>query len=224
MPHTPTGGEDWEFGPLDATTRLDRAFTEEPRHKRAEPMRFNLGSLLLVVLVGAGLCFVTAPWFAFRSLRDAARTNDTAALTEAVDYNSVRRSLTDQLSGRPVKETPPPNIWQDPIGALKNAFDTQTTPITPQVEGYVSPKGLAALADGRPYNQPLAANAGEPFPTVLFWGPSRCRIGVRDPLAHSRRTEFTFERKGIFSWKLTRIMLPQTAAAMSGAPAPAKAG
>ena len=168
----------------------------------------RLSGLILLALLVAAAIFVTAPWFAFRSLRDAAKTNDVPALANLVDYNAVRSSLSDQLSGRPVDEAPAPDVWHDPIGALKHALTPEpATP--PQVEAYVTPKGLYDLTEGRSPTAPApAGKAHDPFPSIAYWGPDRCRIVVSAPAAKSRHTEFTFQRKGIFTWKLTRIVLP----------------
>ncbi len=170
----------------------------------------RLGSLLLLAILVAGACFVTAPWWAFRSLRDAARTGDVPSLSKLVDYPAVRQSLGDQLAGRKAEDqAPPPSVFTDPIGAIKHAF-TPPPPELPQVEAYVSPRGLADLTAGKSPGQPLPRR--EPFPVIAFWGPDRCRITVADPDAHGRKTEFTFQRRGVFDWKLTRILLPPKAA------------
>lgn len=178
-------------------------------------MRF--GTLLLIVVLVAVGWFVTAPWWTFRSLRDAARNNDAPALARVIDYDSVRQGLADQLAGRP-PEPPPPSIWSNPVGALQHMF-TPPPPAPPQADRYVSARAIASMADGRrPFAGPAPAGH-EPFPAIAFWGPDRCRINVTDPDDKSRRTEFVFERKGIFDWKLERIVLPARKAAPAPKPA-----
>ena len=167
----------------------------------------RLSGLILIALVIAAGIFVTAPWFAFRSLRDAARTNDVPAMANLVDYTAVRESLADEISGEPA-EAPAPDVFKDPLGAIKHAFTPQR-PVPPQVETYVTPQGLYAMTEGRsPTATPPTGKPADPFPTVAYWGPDRSRIQVADPSNHTRHTEFTFQRKGIFTWKLTRIVLP----------------
>ena len=168
----------------------------------------RLSGLILIILAVAAAYFASAPWFAFRSMRDAARTNDVPALANLVDYDAVRGSLADELSGQPVAEAPAPNMFKDPIGALKHAF-TPARPVPPQVEGFVTPQGLYSMSEGRAPNAPPAAGKpADPFPNIAFWSTDRCRIAVSDPAEHTRHTEFTFSRKGLFNWKLTRIVLP----------------
>ena len=172
-------------------------------------MRFNFPLLILIALVFAVAVFVAAPWFAFRSLRDAARTNDVPALTQLVDYPAVSDSLEPQIAGVAAPDAPPPDFWRHPIKAIEHAF-TPHPPPPPQVERYLSSRGLAALADGRALGEAPAGR--EPFPMIAFWAPDRCRITVADPAAPTRKTEFTFQRKGVFNWKLSRIVLPGKAA------------
>jgi hypothetical protein len=179
-------------------------------------MRISLGGVMLMALAAAAVAFAAAPWFAFRSLRDAARSGDVEALAQLVDYPAVRRDLAAQLSGLPMPSQPAPTLWTNPIGAIKDAF-TPKPPEPPRVERYVSPPGLAALADGLTPGANLPPVDKEPFPMVAFWGPSRCRITVADPAAPEHKTGFTFTRRGVFEWKLARIELPgRKAQAASG--------
>jgi hypothetical protein len=166
----------------------------------------RLGGLIFLVLVVFALAFVTAPWWTFRSMRDAARSGDTASLTKMVDYDAVRDSLSAQLAGQP-QPAPPPSIWQNPVGAIQHMFSKPPTPPA-QTDRYVSAGAIADLSDGEPLGAPLPPAGKEPFPKIAFWGPDRCRITVAAPNDKTRKTEFTFERRGIFVWKLVRIVLP----------------
>jgi hypothetical protein len=167
----------------------------------------RLSGLIFLVLLGAVAWFAASPWLAFRSLRDAARTGDVPAMARLIDYPAVRRSLEVQLTGAPADQPQEADLFKDPLGALKQALRPDA-PAPPVVERYLEPRALAALADGRRPGSPLPPGRREPFPKIAFWGPDRCRIVVTDPDAPWRRADFTFERKGIFSWKLSRIVLP----------------
>ena len=170
-------------------------------------MRLNFASLILIVLLAAAAAFAAAPWFAFRSLRDAAKTNDVPALAQLVDYDAVSDSLEPQVAGAPAPQGPPPSIWRHPIEALERMM-TPHKPPPPQLARYMTSEGLAALTEGKAPGAPLPPAGHEPFPMIVFWGPDRCRIAVADPAAPARKTEFTFQRRGVFSWKLTRIVRP----------------
>jgi hypothetical protein len=184
----------------------------------------RLGTLFLIAILIAVGYFVTAPWWTFRSMRDAARNNDQPALARVVDYDSVRQGLADQLAGRP-PPPPAPSVWSDPMGAVKRLF-TPAPPPAPasDTDRLVSSRSIAAFADGRRASAGPATAGHEPFPMIAFWGPDRCRISVADPDDKTRKTEFVFERKGVYSWKLERIVLPtRRAPSPATTPAPAKA-
>ena len=167
-------------------------------------MRF--GGVILLVLVVLALAFVTAPWWTFRSLRDAARTGDTPSLSKMIDYDAVREGLAAELAGQP-PPPPPPSIWSNPVGAIEHMFTPPPTPPA-RTDRYVSAGAIADMADGLPPGAALPPSGKEPFPKISFWGPDRCRITVTAPADKTRKTEFTFERRGIFVWKLVRIVLP----------------
>ena len=178
----------------------------------------SLFNFLVLAAVVAGLIFVAAPWFAFRSLREAARTNDAAGLADIIDYNAVRKDLAEQLQPASQPASPPPDIWHDPLGALKRAIQPLTQP-TPATDAYLTAKALSALTNGRPPNAGPGDHA--PFSMVRYWGPNRTRIGVRDQ-REPNEAVFTFERRGFFTWKLVRLSLPEKPAQPQSAPAAAQ--
>src|SRR5262249_45936984 len=140
-----------------------------------------------------------------------------ASLAKMIDYDAVRDSLAAQLAGQP-PAPPPPSIWKNPIGAIENMFKKPPTPPA-QTERYVSPAAIADFTDGEDMGAPLPPTNKEPFPRIAFWGPDRARITVAAPGDKTRKTEFTFERRGIFVWKLVRIVLPGHPSTPAAAPA-----
>ena len=183
-------------------------------------------NLILVLLLGACVAFVAAPWFAFRALKANARDGDVQGLAELVDYDAVRGTLKGQLGPTPNATTAPaPTIWTDPFGAMKRALEPLTPP-PPAVERYVSVQGLHDLTRGYepgkgPPEPPAPQGLGdqaltlvqEPWPSLRYWGPNRSRFVVRGPDQPSRETVFTFQRRGWFEWKLVQIRLPTAAKA-----------
>lgn len=169
----------------------------------------------LVVLVLAlavslsALSFVAAPYVAFFALRSAADAQDVQGLNQLVDFDTVRGGLKTGLTAGPPQPAAPPSVWRDPIGAFENAIRPLGMP-APDVDAYLTPKALAALTRGegrdsiRPQPYPGAPPA--PWPGVRYWGVNRCRLAVAAD-GHGD-TVFTFERKGVFTWKLVQIGLP----------------
>ena len=164
-------------------------------------------TIFLIAILGVGAVFVSAPWFAFRALRAAAQANDIQALAELIDFNAVRQNLEGQVD--PEAAAPAPDIWHDPIGAMRHAFQQ---PIAPQkdMDAYLTPASINTLAAGTsdPVHPDTLADTipGVHGRTIQYWDPNRCRIEVKE--ADGRKVLFSWERRGIFDWKLVQIRLP----------------
>ena len=140
-----------------------------------------------VAVAVVALIFISAPWFALRSLQAAARDGDVHALAELVDYDAVRSGLRAQLAPGPA--VPPPNMWRDPVGALARAMEAPRTPRL-DVDVYLTPIGLHA-------------QIGDPqvFPPVRHWGPNRVRFAA----GPRHETLLTFQRRGLLRWRLVQV-------------------
>ena len=150
--------------------------------------------LISAVLVAAGL--LAAPWFAMRALQAAARDGDVQALAELVDYPAVRAGLRSDPPPEAL-EAPEP-IWTDPVGAVRRALERRKA-APPAAERYLTASGLSFLA-----GPPRFSNA------VRHWGPNRVRFAVR---TGERVSLFTFQRRGVFRWRLVHLAPPSAATA-----------
>jgi len=174
-------------------------------------MRRPILTIFLVAVVAFAAVFVSAPWFAFRALRAAAQANDIQALAELIDFNAVRQNLQGQVD--PEAAAPAPDIWRDPLGAMRHML----RPVAPMkdTDSYLTPAAINTLAAGKPDpNHGGADTIADTFPgvhgrVIQYWDPNRCRIQVTE--ADGRRALFSFERRGLFDWKLVQIRLPQGA-------------
>ena len=149
-------------------------------------MKRLLFNLFIAALVLAGISFFAAPGVAFFALRSNAQSNDVQGLQSVVDYDAVRASLRPQLDGRPEATVPPPSILALTLG-----------------------EGRWASQWSRPSASGVQREGGEPFPSPKYRGMNRARLAVTD--AGGSQTLFTFERKGLFEWKLVHIGLPDGA-------------
>ncbi|WP_332768567.1 DUF2939 domain-containing protein [Phenylobacterium sp.] len=174
-----------------------------------EPYGWSLGRavfrLVLALIVGTAVVFATAPFFAFRALKAAARDGDAHALAELVDYRAVRDGLRPQVAAGPIAASAPPDIWSDPIGAVRRAIEP-LTPTPSAVEPYLDTRGLYDLTRGyAPGNAPAEARGG--FPRLRYWGPNRARFAIAAPGA-TAPVIFSFQRRDLFSWKLVQVRVP----------------
>ena len=176
-------------------------------------------NLFVIALVAFGVVFVSAPWFAFRALHAAAQSNDVQAMAELIDFNAVRQGMAAQID--PASGAPAPDIWHDPIGAVKRAL--QPVVASHDSDAILTPNSIAALSTGSgpPKTTPGSLSdtivdlvPGTHGRSILYWDPNRCRIAVKHD--DGRQAVFTFERRGWVAWKLVQIRLP-------GAPAEAPA-
>ena len=179
-----------------------------------------IANFLGMAIIAAGLAFFLAPAYAFFALRSAALSGDVPALAELVDYGSVRASLRSQLSDDPRAQEPEPSWLENPIEAIRRRLGQaaqEATGTAPNVDPYLTPQALAGITfgeghfaaersrDGAPAIQHQAED--QPWPGLVHWGPSRARLRIRDE--GGSETILTFNRTGIFAWKLSHIGLPE---------------
>ena len=185
-----------------------------------------LSSLLSVLLFGAFIGFVGAPYYGFFALRSAAQSNDAQALVHLIDYDAVRGSLREQVNPGNPPPGPPPSVWQDPIGALRRSLEPMTA--SPTADSYLSPQALVALPRGAGRAargaEPALTQRGRviapPYPSYSYWGPNRARLTVS---GDEGETVFTWERRQLFTWKLVHIGLPATSDGTTVSPAQPRA-
>ena len=145
-------------------------------------------------------------------MKAAARDGDGQALAQLVDYAAVRQGLRPQVAAEPVAAPAPPDIWTDPVGAVKRAIEP-VVPLPPSLEPYLRAPGLYDLARGYRPGQASADIGDGGFPKLRYWDPNRVRIAVPPKGSKAMETAalFTFERRAAFTWKLVQIRLPEPA-------------
>jgi hypothetical protein len=152
--------------------------------------------LLLACGVLAAAAFLAAPWFAMRALQAAARDGDVQALAELIDYPAVRAGLRADPQAAALE--PPAPIWSDPVGAVRRALEQRkSAPAT--AERFLTPGGLSVLAGPPRLWRP-----------ARHWGPNRVRFAVSNG---PRTSLFTFQRRGLFRWRLVHLAPPSAATA-----------
>ncbi|ADU14158.1 DUF2939 domain-containing protein [Asticcacaulis excentricus] len=178
----------------------------------------TLSIAIIVAALAALFGFAIGPVWAFYDLRSAAESEDIQSLSELVAFDDVRASLKAQLwsdaKGTTTAYAPAPNVMKDPLGALGRAITDLTAPAPKQpvidVNSYLTAKALLALSYGAGKDanvvEPREFAPKPPLPTVLYWSIDRARLGVKQPDIGT--TVFTLKRKGLFTWQVTHIGLP----------------
>jgi hypothetical protein len=164
-------------------------------------------ALALLVIAYAG-----SPYLAARNLREAAISADVDKLDTAVDFPAVRDSLKSQVSAAMTKRVnDDPGMKDNPFAGL--GMMLMPTIVDRMVDTLVTPDGISALIrQGRPGADAAAGRTPNPDITYRYSyvGIDRFRVRMVNRKRDEPMPSLIFERRGLFSWKLIRLELPDT--------------
>ena len=189
----------------------------------------NVRHLFVVVMVVLTLSagYVASPFVAMWNLREAIKSNDTAAIDSRVVWPSVRESLKASLAKEanllPFAEAAGgqvrPTLWQ----RIKGTFGASM--LDRFIETYVTPEGLPKLFDyRRTWNESIKGEVPESASRLerarLIWSRvkraefqslTRLEIEMVDRKVADRRIISVMELDA-FTWKLTHLRIVTIAA------------
>lgn len=168
-----------------------------------------------LAVVGLGLLFVVyvaaKPYITVHQMRVAAEKRDGEALSEYIDFPSVRQSLKDQLNALFAKKMAEDEEMRDnPFAALGAMFAGAV--VDRMMDAYVTPSGITLLMSGETpeIDEDRETDIGEdhgPFRNASKSYESHDKFVVRVEEETGEETKFVLRRQGI-SWKLTEIIIP----------------
>jgi Protein of unknown function (DUF2939) len=154
---------------------------------------------------------VATPYITVHQMTSAAERHDGEALSEHIDFPSVRQSLKDQMNANFMKEmSKDKNLKGNPFAALGTAF--AGVMIDKMVDAYVTPAAITQMMAGEKPN-PLAGEGTtegsnrKPLSDATMSYESLNKFVVRVKDEDGGEGKFVFRRRGI-SWKLTEIIIP----------------
>lgn len=160
------------------------------------------------IVILAVVYFFLSPLITVAQMRSAADDRDGEALSEHVDFLSVRQSLKDQMNAMMAKEIASQSE-ENPFGALGMAFGGMF--IEKMVDSYVTPSGLVQMMKGEAPSGKQStgspSNQKKPFNDASFSYKSMSRFDITVKDDNAKETKFILRRSGL-SWKLSEIMLP----------------
>lgn len=178
-----------------------------------------------VVVVALGLLILgivatfsyLSPQRTLQSIKDAIQANDTEALRELVDFDSVRSMLKEDLKASAA------NITQAESGSSDFsplALTLSSVAVDSMVDAIVTPPGLInIISKGQLGQDSIPANGVTPASKIpskpkelivegRYEGLSRYIFSVRhDDERPEDALGFFLRRNGIFTWKLTRMSI-----------------
>jgi hypothetical protein len=196
-----------------AQTMLCRAAAAIHRMSQAMKQFISAFLLLLILLVG----YWVWPFFGLKALGAAVQTGNATALSEQVDFGSLRRSLAEQIIRTYLRITGRESKL-GPLNALAPAVGASI--VDPWVLQIINPENLVALLRGGTIQSELGAvsfNLGQ-LPSLSLntawnaWLSSKYGVGrfsIGWPVDVTATEQFRLRMQLIsWHWKLTGIDLP----------------
>lgn len=154
---------------------------------------------------------VAAPYITVHHMKVAAENRDGEALSEYIDFPSVRQSIKDQLNAEFAKTLEDDAMKDNPFSAMGAAFAGAM--VDQMVDAYVTPAGITQLMAGE---KPQSENEGErssgsntppePFENVSMSYEALDKfvvsIGEGEDVG-----KFVLRRRGL-GWQLTDVIIP----------------
>ena len=154
-------------------------------------------SKIIAALVVALLAIylAAAPYITVYQIKSAAKAHDGVALSQHIDYASVRQSLKDQMNAKFMRELGQNSAGLgEPFAVLGLALAGVV--VDKAVDVYVTPSGVTQLMQGH-----------KPQPEATMGYQSLNSFVVKAPNDEAEITEFVLSRRGL-GWKLTEIIVP----------------
>jgi hypothetical protein len=176
----------------------------------------NMSKGKVAVGVAAGLFVIyvaAAPYITVYKMKSAAKDYDGEALSEHIEFPSVRQSLKDQMNAMFAKKMAEDEEMKDnPFAAVGAAFAGMM--VDKMVDAYVTPVGITQLMAGeKPH--PREDSGGEssnspdrkPLSDASMSYESLDKFVVKVKGDDGDEAKFVLRRRGI-DWKLTDIVIP----------------
>jgi hypothetical protein len=164
------------------------------------------------VVVMFVVAYIGSPFWAARQFREAALSADVDRLDAAVDFPAVRESLKSQMTvAMTAKMQNDPEMRSNPFAGL--GMIMMPAIIGRMVDGFVTPEGMSALMKRGQLKRGQSEPKADPEVDYDYDYRSldRFAIAVKTPDAkENEHPEFVFERRGLFSWKLIRLEIPES--------------
>ncbi len=172
---------------------------------------------IIAVCVAA---YLASPFLAVRQFRNAALAADVHGLDATVDFPAVRESLKSQFTvALTAKMASDPEMKSNPFAGLGAML--MPSIIGKMVDGFVTPEGISALVkQGRvKSNKADSRTTSNQDIHYSYACRSLDRFAVMIEAPNTAKKDapsLVFERRGLFSWKMIRLEIPENAFADTG--------
>jgi len=194
----------------DATSSRPRlAPRKPPPYAEVMPRRVNKLVVVLAVMVPllllgtAAVYLYFTPYFALQAIERAARSGDTTALAQRIDFPAVRASVKQQVVAR-IDQAAAPN--PNPLAAFGSALAGALS--EPAVDALVTPDNLARMLRGESVGsvQGPTLRLEDSHVEFGYIGIDRFQAITAPPPGGFT---LVLARDGWFDWKLVDVVLPE---------------
>lgn len=160
-----------------------------------------------------GIYVAAAPYITVHQMKSAAESYDGEALSEHIEFPSVRQSLKDQMNAMFAKKMTDAEAMKDnPFAELGAAFAGMM--VDTMVDAYVTPAGITQLMAGEKPHPGADKSVGsannsdsKPLADASMSYESLDKFVVKVKGEDGDEGKFVLRRRGI-GWKLTDIIIP----------------
>jgi hypothetical protein len=163
-----------------------------------------MAAILLTALLAAW--YVLSPFLLLRSLSIAVKNDDRATIASEVDFPAVRDGLKQQLDGYLQTRAAAPR--------KHNPFSNLLLQLAPSIghqviDAIVTPDGVATILRQHAPQTPGGASSPSLWHGTFSWiGPGHLRATYADARHPDRPIALDLERRGLFGWQITGLILP----------------
>jgi hypothetical protein len=178
-------------------------------------MRKNVILLFVGLLtLVAGIGFYFTPHIAVYNMQKAAENMDAEALSNYVDYPSLRESLKANFNAMMAGEIAKSKN-EGPFGAFGAALAAVL--INPIIDALVTPESLAMLVKGKKpqigdtektRKTQSSSEEADTETSMSYEGLNRFIVMVKQKRSSEDPVKFIYKRHGIISWKLSALRMP----------------
>ena len=169
-----------------------------------------LAACVVVILLFVA-AYLASPFWAARQFKEAALSADVDHLDAAVDFPSVRESLKSQLTvAVTTKMNNDPAMRSNPFAGLGTVMIPAL--VGKMVDGFVTPDGISAMVKQGKVEKRGGEVKSNPNIRYSYDYRSLDRFSVTVKVPDAKEDQapkFIFERRGLFSWKVIRLEIPE---------------
>lgn len=165
---------------------------------------------LIVIAVLALGWFIASPYVAVQQMKSAAEDRDGEALSDHIEFPTLRQNFKDQLNAAMAQEMSK-EVDDNLFAAFGAALGTMM--VDGMVDAYVTPAGITQMMKGESPNEsegssmPQQNTENNAFEDAVLSYESWDKFSISVPNEKGEVSKFILRRRGI-GWKLTNIVIP----------------